>query len=115
MSRIRTGKRKKQRTKMVVPVRVRLAGADNTQSLVAHTLDATEKGAKLAGIRIDVKVQDIIEVQHRHKRAMFRVVWVRTLEGSREKQIGIECVEPDKNIWGAEFSQKADDYEEREP
>jgi hypothetical protein len=64
VARYRTGKRKKQRTKMVVPVRVRLAGAKSS-FLPAHTLDATENSARLAGIRADVKIDDIIEVQHR--------------------------------------------------
>jgi hypothetical protein len=99
---------------MVVPVRVRLAGAKSPQSLLAHTLDATESGARLAGIPLDFKVGEIIEVQHRRERALFRVIWVRAMEASAEKQMGIECVEPDKNIWGMDFAQRADEYEEQE-
>jgi hypothetical protein len=114
MSRFRTGKRKKQRTKMVAPVRVRLTGANDSHAQMAHTLDATENGVRLAGFRGELKVGDAIEIQHQHKRAMFRVVWIQTLGKSSEKQVGAECVEPGKDIWAVEFPQKPDEYEERE-
>jgi hypothetical protein len=42
------------------------------------------------------------------------VIWVNAIEGSAEKFMGIECVEPDKNIWGMDFTRKVDEYEERE-
>jgi len=112
MSRFRKGKRKKQRTKMVVPVRVRLAGT-KAQPLIAHTLDATERGVKLAGFHGDVKVADIIEIQHRRESALFRVVWVHALQNSDEKHLGAECVD-DTNIWGTDFPAQADEYEEKE-
>jgi hypothetical protein len=100
---------------MVVPVRVRLAGAGSSQpTQVAHTLDANENGVRLAGFRGDVNVGDVIEIQHRRERAMFRVVWIRLLEKSLEKHIGAECVEPDKNIWGQEFPRQTDEYEQRD-
>jgi hypothetical protein len=44
---------------------------------------------------------------------MFRVVWIQEQHNS-EKHIGAECVEPDKNIWGQEFPQQMDEYEEKE-
>jgi hypothetical protein len=113
VARFRKGKRSKQRTKMVVPVRVRLAGAKE-QAQIAHTLDATEGGVRLAGFRGDLNVGDVIEIQYRHERALFRVVWSRALENSSEKHIGAECVDPDKNIWGQEFTHQTDEYEERE-
>jgi hypothetical protein len=115
MSRFRIGKRKKRRTKMVVPVRVRPVGANSTDAAqVAHTLDANESGVRLGGFRGDLNTGDVIEIQHRHERAMFRVVWVRAMENSAEKQIGAECVEADKNIWGQEFQHQQDEYEEKE-
>jgi hypothetical protein len=100
---------------MVVPVRVRLVGTDSAQvSQPAHTLDATESGVKLGGLRGELKVGEVIEIQHRHARALFRIVWVHFLEKSSEKHVGAECVEPGKNIWGEEFPHEADEYEEQE-
>ena len=98
---------------MLVPVRVRLAGNEQAAQ-PAYTLDATERGVKLAGVRADVKVEDIIEIQYRHERALFRIVWVHVPPNSSEKRLGAECVE-DKNIWGEEFPQHPDEYVEEEP
>jgi hypothetical protein len=114
MARFRIGKRKKQRTKMVLPVRVRRAGANSGLMQMAHTLDATEEGVRLAGFRGEVNVGDVLEIQHRHERALFRVVWILAIERSTEKHIGCECVEPDRNIWDAEFPNQVDEYEEKD-
>ena len=101
---------------MVAPVRVRVVGLDNQRaSQVAHTLDASESGVKLAGFRGDVNVEDVIEIQYRRERAMFRVVWIHPVENYTEKHIGAECIEPDKNIWGTTFPRQRDEYEEKEP
>jgi hypothetical protein len=80
---------------------------------VAHTLDATESGVRLAGFRGDLNIGDIIEIQHRREHAMFRVVWIRVQ--STEKHIGAECIDPDKNIWGTDFPNHTDEYEEQGP
>jgi hypothetical protein len=42
------------------------------------------------------------------------VVWIAAREGSPEKQIGAECVEPEKWDWGVEFPEQTDEYEEQE-
>src|ERR1700756_6015792 len=85
----RRGKRKKKRRKMVVPIRVKLAGSDHAPQ-PAYILDATERGVRFAGFHGDVNVSDVVEIQYRHERALFRVVWIRVQENSSEKQIGAE-------------------------
>lgn len=97
---------------MIVPIRVRFAGGSLRDLRVAHTLDATEKGVKLAGLVGDVKVDDLIEIHHRNKRAWFRVIWVKYSEKLSQKLIGAVCVEPDKNIWHMDFPPDLDEYEE---
>jgi hypothetical protein len=59
-----------------------------------------------------MKVGDKIEIQYRNKQAQFRVAWIAAPEGSSEKQIGAECLEPGKQVWGVQFPQQADEYEE---
>jgi hypothetical protein len=112
MPRSGKGKRRTKRTKSVVPVRLWIAGSE--ESLLAHTLDVSNHGVKLGGCRGDMKVGDKIEIQYRHQRAQFRVTWVTAREGSSEKQIGAVCLEPGKQVWGAQFLQEADEYEEKE-
>jgi len=113
VSRFVRGKRRKRRKKMVAPIRVRLAGS-NQLSQPAHTLDATESGVRFAGFRGELNPEDIIEIQHRHERGLFRVVWIRVPDKSSEKHVGAQCVEFDKNIWGEEFPNQTDEYEEKE-
>jgi hypothetical protein len=112
MARFQTGKRRSMRTKAVVPTRVCIAGSE--ESHLAHTLDVSEHGVRLGGFRGELKVGDKIEIQYRHKRAHFRVLWITVREGSSEKQIGAECVEPEKQLWGVEFPEQKDEYEEQE-
>jgi hypothetical protein len=110
--RFRKGKRQSKRTKSVVPVRLWIAGSKDSH--LAHTLDISNHGVKLGGCRGEMKVGDKIEIQYRHKQAQFRVAWITAHEGSSEKQIGAECLEPGKQVWGAQFPQQADEYEEKE-
>ena len=114
MARFIKGKRQRKRTKMVAPVRFWITGTDgNQESHLAHTLDVTDHGIRLVGFRCELKPDDMIELQYRHKRARFRVLWTSTPK-SPEKQLGAECVEPEKDIWGVEFPEKGDEYEEKD-
>ncbi|MGB9236088.1 MAG: PilZ domain-containing protein [Terriglobales bacterium] len=112
MPRFRTGKRKSKRTKSVVPVRICVAGRKDAE--LAHTLDVSKHGVKLGGYRGEIEVGDEIVIQYHHTHAQFRVVWITACEGSSEKQIGAECLEPDKKIWGAPLPEKSDVYEEKD-
>jgi hypothetical protein len=112
MPRSRTAQRKSKRTKAVVPVRLWIGGSKDSH--LAHTLDVSHHGVRLGGCRGEIKVGDKIELQYHHKRAQFRVAWITASEGSSEKQIGAECLEPGKRVWGAQFPQQADAYEEKE-
>jgi hypothetical protein len=108
----RAGRRRSKRTISVVPVRLWIAGSEDSHP--AHTLDVSTHGVKLAGCRGEFKVGDKIEVLSRHKHAHFRIAWIIAREGSSEKQIGAECLEPGKQVWGTEFPEQADEYEEKE-
>ena len=89
-----------KRTKSVVPTRLWIAGS--RESHLAHTLDVSEHGVRLGGFRGELKVGDKIEIEYQHKKAQFRVAWIAAREGSSEKQIGVECLEPGKQVWGVE-------------
>ena len=112
MSRFRIGKRRSKRTKSVVPVRVWIAGTKDCH--LAHTLDVSNHGVKLGGCRGEIKVGDEIVIQYHQTHAQFRVTWITAGEGSSDKQIGAECLEPEKHVWGALFPQQVDEYEEQD-
>jgi hypothetical protein len=60
-----------------------------------------------------MKVGDVIVIQYRRKQAQFRVTWIVAREGSSEKQVGAECLEPGKQVWGERFPEQADEYKEK--
>ena len=112
MPRFRPGRRRAKRTKAVVPVRLLIAGSEDVH--LAHTLDVSNHGVRLGGYRGEMKVGDEFVVQYRRKQAQFRVTWISARENSSEKQIGAECLEPGKQVWGEMFPEQMDEYEEKE-
>jgi hypothetical protein len=112
------GNRRKLRLKMVLPVRIWGTDIDGKPfSQLAHTLDITSSGARVGGMRALLNSRDVVWLQCRHRKAQFRVVWTGRPGGSREHQVGIECIEQLRNIWGLELEGEgeSDQYEAPEP
>ena len=112
------GNRKKLRLKMVLPVRIWGTDVDGKPfSQLAHTLDITSSGARVGGMRVLLNARDVVWLQCRHRKAQFRIVWTGRPGGSREHQVGIECIEEMRNIWGLELEAETetDQYESPEP
>ena len=107
----RAGRRRAKRTKSVVPVRLRIAGSK--ESHLAHTLNVTNRGVRLGGYRGQIKVGDEFVIQYRHAQVRFQVIWIAAPDESSEKQIGAECLEPGKPLWGERFPEQPDVSEER--
>ena len=92
-------RRKSRRTKMVLPVKVSIGGATH----LAHTFDLTYVGARLGGLRTELKTGQVISLQRGAKKANFKVMWVQQLTPT-EIQAGIQVVEPQNNFWGIDLS-----------
>ena len=99
--------------KRLSPNSISLANALRARCL-AHTLDVSNHGVQLGGYRGEMKVGDEIVIQYHRAQAQFRVTWIVAREGSSEKQIGAECLEPGKHLWGERFPEQTDEYEEKE-
>ena len=96
--------RKHKRIKMVLPIRIFAKDASNHSfNELAHTLDITPHGARIGAIHSQLKLGDKLTVQYRQRKILFKVVWVRALEGTKEYQIGVEAVEPGET-WGLELT-----------
>jgi hypothetical protein len=80
---------------------------------LAHTLDVSASGARVAGFRTAVRVGEVIAVQYRHYKADFRVAWVGERGTARHEQIGIEYLEKGQRILGLDMRDEGfiDDYE----
>ena len=88
------GRRQKPRFRMVLPVSV--WGTDSSGKAfhqLAYTLDISTGGAKLAGVIVPLKRDEIIAVRYKQRKARFRVVW------SAKSEVGIQYVEGEHFIW----------------
>ena len=102
---VETDKRRQDRMKAVLPVKVR--GKDATGKAfeeMAHTLDVTPAGVRLGGLRHLLNAKDPLTIWYRQRKLEFRVVWIRLLEGSREYQVGLQSVVQEGETWGLSFS-----------
>lgn len=86
---------------MVLPVKVTI---DRTTHL-AHTVDISSLGARLGGIREQLKAGSIVELQRGTRKGRFEIKWVRQL-GATEIQIGLESLEGLDNFWGVDLSNR---------
>jgi hypothetical protein len=94
-------KRKQDRTRAVLPVRVR--GKDASGALfevLAHTLDLTPTGVRLGGMRQALKALDTVVVLYRQRRIEFTVMWTKLLDGCAEYQAGLQMVAQESDPWG---------------
>ncbi len=95
--------RKEPRLAAVLPVRIYGMDASGKPfNAVAHTLNVSKSGALLAGVEVVLAAGDLIGVQKGVYKSKFRVRWVGRKGTSSQGQIGIECVEGARNIWGVD-------------
>lgn len=104
------GKRKEPRIPQ--PINIRVWGMDKSGQPFDQTAtvsDVSHHGARIEGIRCLKGPGETIGVQCRKGRARFKVIWVGQPGSSEDGQAGIECLEPDKYIWGPRPPQWAAD------
>ncbi len=66
----------------------------------AKVVDVSSSGARLSWVRTLKQTGQIAEVEYRGKRAKFRVAWIGQPGTKHEGQVGVELLEPGKDIWG---------------
>src|SRR5579864_7914133 len=113
---IDTEKRKQDRTRAVLPVRVRGNDASGKSfEDLAHTLDITPTGARLGAVRHALKELDRIIVTYRQRKIEFRVIWTKRIEGTGEYQVGVQAMVRDGDAWGVSNSESNFSGRERVP
>jgi len=98
---IRIKRQKESRSQQAV--RVWVYGTDpsgNPYSQTAYSVDISRSGARLEGVGFLTAPGMMIEIKRGWKKARFRVVWVGQPGTNRSGQVGVLCLEPEKNIWG---------------
>src|SRR5579872_5127272 len=98
---LKTDRRKGDRMRGVLPVRVRGTDASGASfEELAHTLDLTTSGVRLGAIRHQLNALDTLTVFYRQRRVDFKVIWTRLLDGNHEYQVGLQASSQEKELWG---------------
>jgi PilZ domain-containing protein len=92
-------RRSQPRKKMVLPVKLSVGDASH----MAHTMDITCSGARLGGLRAQLKTGDTVTLQRGSQKARFRIIWIQQL-GPNEIQAGVECLERQNSFLGVDLS-----------
>jgi PilZ domain-containing protein len=94
------GKRSEPRKLVQVPVRI--FGTDQQGRIFSETvttLDVSRSGAKLKGVKAQLKVDEIIGLSCGLNRVHFRVKWVGQPGTGAEGQIGLLNLTPERPLW----------------
>jgi serine phosphatase RsbU (regulator of sigma subunit) len=100
-------KRREKRTKVELPVQLRRSGTGQ-KSQLAHTVDISNSGAHLAGLKEPLSLGEVIEIDCDRRNAAFQVVWIGSRGQATEDQAGVACL-TDANIWGLDLSRQTDE------
>jgi CheY-like chemotaxis protein len=94
-------RRCEERHSLVFPVQVYGVDAAGLPFLdKVHTLDVSSQGAKLGGIRRELRPGDLVGVLYCEKASVFRVAWVRSVEEpSSPSEVGIQILNPASCPW----------------
>ncbi|MGA7906028.1 MAG: hypothetical protein WCA16_01380 [Candidatus Sulfotelmatobacter sp.] len=98
---VESNKRRQDRRKAVLPVRVRGKDASGKPfEELAHTLDVTPTGVRLGAIHHQLGELEQLTLSYRQRKMEFRVVWTKKLDGIAEYQVGLQAVMQDAEAWG---------------
>jgi len=94
------GRRLQPRVRGILPVRI--WGTDHEGKAFAEhvcTIDISNKGVSVAGLRAALSPGDTVGVQYRNRQARFRVAWVAPANDGQGNRVGLECLQPEKELW----------------
>jgi hypothetical protein len=94
------GKRSEPRKPM--QMQVRIFGTDKHGRIFsekADTVDVSRSGAKLAGIKAEIQVDEIIGLTNGTNKVHFRVKWVGARGTAAEGQVGVLSLAPERPLW----------------
>jgi hypothetical protein len=107
--------RNDKRVHVALPIRITYWDEDNKPSLeMACTYDISASGARISKLRVGNQAGEIVAVERGRNKAYCRIVWVGDEKSKLHGQIGLQCVEPDRNIWENELRDLDDIYEKVE-
>jgi hypothetical protein len=99
------GRRSEHRIAACLPVVV--YGVDdrgNPFTQTATTVNVSASGALLQGLECVGRPGTTIAIEHEDRKALFRVLWIGEEGSARAGQIGVQCLDAGKFIWGVKLA-----------
>jgi len=94
------GKRREPRQQVRLPVRIFGTDANGRAfSENVFTADVSRQGARLVGVRSQVKMGEVIGMSHGANKGRFAVRWVGAAGTERAGEMGLLNATPDKSLW----------------
>jgi hypothetical protein len=97
-----------RKTRMAKTIQVWVRGIDRSGNPFvqsAHTIDIGRSGARLDGLGYLTGPGEVVQVKRGWRKGRFRVVWIGQLGTPEANQIGICCMEGNKELWPAPESE----------
>lgn len=94
------GQRREPRSETKLPVRI--FGTDAGGKMFSEnvfTLDISREGARLAGVLAQIKPGEIVGVTHGTNKSRFTVKWSGKPGTAQAGQVGLQNLNPEKDIW----------------
>lgn len=107
--------RKEKRQSAVVPLRINAINEEGEAThCLAHTLDVSRRGARIAGVNLNLRLGTVVRIVRGRANAAFKVVWLGDPAGATKGQIGVEALEMLSNFWGLDAERPVSVTEEFE-
>ena len=88
---------------MILPVKVLIGDANH----LAHTVDISHSGARIGGLRAQLQLGMIVELQRGPRKGRFFIRWIQELSPT-EVRIGLESQDPQDKFWGVDLRNEND-------
>ncbi len=111
---VRETGRREERLKLTVSAR--MYGTDTKGKafdLSVLTADVSAGGALLVNVAVALRVGEVFGIKYGADRARYRVQWLTNAGGDSHPQVGVQCLDAGKNIFGAELRPAAAHNESR--
>ena len=103
------GRRDRARVPAILPVRIWGTNREGRPfSEYVCTVNISGTGARLNGVRTPLSIGDTLGLQYRNRQARFRIAWMVSTP-SWGTELGLQCLQPEKNIWQTDLPDTAPD------
>lgn len=101
-------RRREKRIRIRLPVQFsRLNAPEKTWD--THTVDISRFGARFVDSSRSLKHGEFLQARYAQREAVFRVTWVGLAGSPSEGHVGVECLNPETELWDVDFSSRTDD------